>query len=72
MNLTTAQLAALRECPGQPGGRWPSTDAEAAVLEELCELGLVRRLRAHRYRDGKRVDMLGYQRTPAGGEAATG
>jgi hypothetical protein len=72
MTLTPTQLATLRQCPEQPGARFPSTDDEEATLRELAALGLVRMVRYYRRDpiDGARIPGYCWQRTEEGAEAA--
>jgi hypothetical protein len=67
-DLTDRQLATLRQCPAQPGARFPSTDSEEATLRELAAFGLVRLVRYYRRDpiDGARIPGYCWQRTDAG------
>jgi hypothetical protein len=71
-DLTSYQLAVLRQCQDPPGARFPSTDAEVLALDHLAVLGLVRVLSYHPRNRGPWANKTCWQRTPAGKEVANG
>ena len=71
-DLTPYQLSVLRQCPDQPGARFPSTGEEVLTLDALALFGLVRALPYYRRRGDERIKDTCWQRTPAGKEVADG